>query len=87
MVLSWPIAAVAQKTIERDASVEKDAVDAENNTSPANTATSLEIPPRFTIDYNSSGGGYDGFGGVEFMLPVQWLVQTVLKGQRYGQDT
>ena len=38
------------------------------------------ISPRVTIDYRSSGGGYDGFGGIEGFVP---LVQTPGKNITY----
>jgi hypothetical protein len=34
-------------------------------------AIPFQIEPRYSIDYNSSGGGYDGFGGVEIFFPIQ----------------
>lgn len=65
MALSLPLAVGAQEPIKQDT------VPNESHVSPHNTTAALLIPPRFTVDYNSSGGGYDGFGGVEFMLPIQ----------------
>ncbi len=38
---------------------------------PEGTVTDLRVEPRYTIDYNSSGGGYEGFGSFEMFLPLE----------------
>jgi hypothetical protein len=38
---------------------------------PTGTAADLRVEPRYTVNYNSSGGGYDGFGGIEVFLPIE----------------
>ncbi|MEL6816076.1 MAG: right-handed parallel beta-helix repeat-containing protein, partial [Cyanobacteria bacterium J06598_3] len=41
------------------------------NSSENNTATDLRVRPRFRLDYNGSGGGFDGFAGIESFVPLR----------------
>lgn len=71
IALSLVYPAVAQESSEPAATDELETVDDQRQAAPSTEASALLIPPRWTVDYNSSGGGYDGFGGLGFMLPVQ----------------
>lgn len=71
IALSLVCPAVAQESTEPATVSESETVKSERPVPNNNNAAARLIPPRWSVDYNSSGGGYDGFGGFSFMLPVK----------------